>query len=89
MQLRDSGLANSNLPKSSENSINNFSLSLAKSEFGNPHSKVVNLLFLLHYLGLTSFLYAPVIILFDKIALRIMPNCLLPGQFFNDALTIL
>ena len=38
---------------------------------------------------LTSFLYAPVIILFDKIALRIMPNCLLPGQFFNDALTIL
>jgi hypothetical protein len=54
MQLRDSGLATSNLLKSSENSINNFSFSLAESEFGNPQSKVVILLFLLHYLGLRA-----------------------------------
>ena len=76
MQLRDSGLANSNLPKSSENSINNFSLSLAESEFGNPQSKVVNLLFLLHYLGLMLAIISP-----------LGESFMLLYSFFNDPLT--
>jgi len=55
----------------------------------------------LHYLGLNSAEpafsgmklqargSAPGISLFYKIALLIMPNCLLPGKFFNDSLTML